>query len=90
MKKSLSIRVTGQVQHIGFRYFSIIEAQKENITGFVRNETDGSVVIEAEGEEEALDRFLIKIRQGPAWSRVDRMTVQEQPLQHFKDFNVRY
>jgi len=89
MKRSYVMKVTGRVQNVGFRYFAVKEAQKGGITGFVRNERDGSVYIEAEGEEEALDRFYLRIRKGPMWGRVDRVTLTEQPLRGFEEFVVR-
>ena len=89
MKKSYVMKVTGRVQNVGFRYFTVKEAQKEGIKGFVRNERDGSVYIEAEGEEEALDRFYLRIGKGPMWGRVDRVTLTEQPLRGFDEFVVR-
>ena len=90
MVKSFSVKITGRVQNVGFRYFAVREAQKERVKGFVRNEYDGSVYVEAEGEEEGINRYLSLLHQGPSWSRVDRVTVTEQPIRHFKDFTVKY
>ncbi len=90
MIKSFRVKVTGRVQNVGFRYFAVREAQKEGVKGFVRNEPDGSVYIEAEGEEETVNRFLMSMNRGPSWGRVDRMTVTEQPVRNFKNFSVKY
>ncbi|MCD6200564.1 MAG: acylphosphatase [Bacteroidales bacterium] len=90
MIKSFRIRLTGRVQNVGFRYFAVREAQKEGIKGFVRNEPDGAVYVEAEGEEEAVNRFLVNLKQGPSWGRVDRVNVTEQPIRNFKGFTVKY
>lgn len=90
MIKSFRIRLTGRVQNVGFRYFAVREAQREGVTGFVRNEPDGSVYVEAEGEEEVVNRFLMSLKQGPSWGRVDRVTVTEQPVRNFKGFTVKY
>ncbi|WP_431293764.1 acylphosphatase [Pedobacter sp. P26] len=49
--KHLNIKVTGKVQGVGFRETTKIIANQMMVNGFVRNEKDGSVYIEAEGEE---------------------------------------
>lgn len=89
MIKSLNIRVYGRVQGVGFRYNTRNAAEKYGISGFVKNEPEGGVFIEAEGEEEAIDRFLLWCHKGPAWARVDRVEVQEVPEVRCEGFVVR-
>jgi acylphosphatase len=89
MKKAVSIRVYGKVQNVGFRFYTVKAAIQFDINGYVKNEPDGSVYIEAEGEPADLDTFRDWCRQGPQWSRVDRMEVQEIPVAGYKDFRVR-
>lgn len=89
MKKAVSIRVYGKVQNVGFRFYTVKCAAQFDIKGFVKNEPDGSVYIEAEGEPEDLNSFRDWCRQGPQWSRVDRMEVQEIPVARYNDFRVR-
>jgi len=79
MTKSLKIRVKGRVQGVGFRYNTRRMAQKYDISGYVKNEPEGTVYIEASGEEEAMDRFVLWCHKGPAWARVDKVEVQEIP-----------
>ena len=50
--------VTGRVQNVGFRYYTRKTAHEFGLMGFVRNQTDGSVYIEAEGDEQAIARFI--------------------------------
>ncbi len=88
--RSYILRVTGRVQGVGFRYFTVREAEKEGIKGFVRNEPDGSVYIEAEGDEDALERFILRIRKGPLWGRVDHVSVLDQPPRGYEKFVIRY
>ena len=54
----------GHVQGVGFRYRANYAAQGLGITGFVQNEWDGSVLMEAQGSEEAINRLLTMINQG--------------------------
>ena len=54
-------RFTGRVQGVGFRYRAKYAANGMCITGWVKNEWDGSVVMEAQGTEEAINRMLVMI-----------------------------
>ena len=89
MKSGYRIRVTGKVQNVGFRYYTARTALEFNIKGFVKNQTDGTVYIEAEGEKDALEGFVEWCRRGPQWARVEGFEVQEQPVMGFKGFNVK-
>jgi acylphosphatase len=59
------IRVTGKVQGVFFRDTARTQALNLGINGFVRNEPDGSVYIEAEGNDNAVRQFLAWCHQGP-------------------------
>lgn len=67
--------VTGMVQGVGFRYFTVMAARRYGLTGWVRNRRDGSVELEAQGERADLDRFSKTIEAGPRWSRVEHVTI---------------
>ncbi|OHB18681.1 MAG: hypothetical protein A2666_03060 [Parcubacteria group bacterium RIFCSPHIGHO2_01_FULL_47_10b] len=71
--EKISIRVTGKVQGVFFRHESRKIAETLDITGFVRNEPDGSVFIEAEGEREALLKLLLFTKTGPRYAKVERV-----------------
>ncbi|CAA9536923.1 MAG: Acylphosphate phosphohydrolase, putative [uncultured Thermomicrobiales bacterium] len=73
------IRVEGMVQGVNFRAEARREARALGVNGFARNETDGSVLIEAEGEPAALDRFVAWCRHGRPPARVDRVAVEAGP-----------
>jgi acylphosphatase len=89
MRKSYIITVSGKVQNVGFRYYTSRMAMEFNVAGFVKNEPDGSVYIEAEGEKDSLEAFLHWCRRGPQWARVDQFDIQEQPLMNYKGFRVK-
>jgi acylphosphatase len=89
MKKSYRMTVYGKVQNVGFRFYTARTAEEFNITGFVRNEPDGSVYIEAEGEKDALETFITWCHRGPQWARIDQFDIQEQPLMNYKGFQVK-
>ncbi len=81
--------VKGRVQRVGFRFFVENAAQREGIQGYVRNQHDGSVEIVAEGDVEALQRFEMAVRRGPAGARVDDVdTIEVEPSSRFAGFRV--
>jgi len=87
-QKHFDIKIIGQVQGIGFRYGSAQKAQELKIAGFVRNEPDGSVYIEVEGEEEILEKFKQWCQSGPRWAKVERVEVKEGKIKKFGEFNI--
>ncbi len=87
MKKHLNIKVFGRVQGVFFRVSAKEEAEKLGITGFAKNEKDGSVLIEAEGEEKELDQFLAWCKMGPNLAKVDKIEIKSGPLKNFKTFD---
>jgi acylphosphatase len=57
-RKLLKIKVYGHVQGVGFRFNAMRKARELHLTGFARNERDGTVYIEAQGDRENLEIFL--------------------------------
>lgn len=88
--KSVTIKVKGKVQGVFYRASTKSKADELGVNGFVRNEPDGSVFIEAEGSSEAIDRFVSWCKQGPARAVVEHITVTEQVLKNVRGFVVSY
>ncbi len=88
MKKHYKITVRGKVQGVGFRFSCMEVAYKFDIKGFVRNRSDHSVYIEAEGEEKNLDAFREWCAKGPVWARVRQVEEEEGELQNFESFEI--
>lgn len=55
------VHFQGRVQGVGFRYLVLQVAREFDVAGFVQNLTDGRVLVEVEGEPEALDAFIAAI-----------------------------
>jgi acylphosphatase len=87
--KAIIIKVFGRVQGVGFRYYAQKQALELGITGYVRNLRDGSVYVEAEGQESALEQFVQWSEVGPAWARVTKLEKQWIPLQGYRTFEIR-
>ena len=67
----LTLTVLGDVQGVGFRFFVRKVASNLSVAGWVRNETDGTVSIVAEGPVGDLNKLLDSVRKGPAAADVD-------------------
>jgi len=75
--RAVDATVRGRVQGVGFRWFVSREADLLGLTGWVANESDGSVHVRAEGSAEAVDQLLVALRAGPAGAWVDSVDVAE-------------
>lgn len=89
--RRVRLRIRGMVQGVNFRYFAQEEARRRGVTGWVRNAEDGDVEVVAEGEAEALARFVEWCRRGPPAARVGG--VDEEELggeRRYSNFQVVY
>lgn len=86
--KHLNINVYGLVQGVFFRASAKEEADKLNLTGFAKNMPDGSVYVEAEGEENNLEKLIKWCNKGPLMAQVDEVEVSEGSLKDFKEFRI--
>lgn len=77
--RRVRLHVTGRVQGVGFRYFTLSVGRNLGVSGWVKNEPDGSVSVEAEGESAAIEQLLLQVRQGPAHARVEHVSVADLP-----------
>jgi acylphosphatase len=77
--KRFHIVVRGLVQGIGFRYYSDKEAKRLYLSGWVRNQSDGSVEIEVQGEEKLVLEFIEWVHQGPTNALVESVDITELP-----------
>jgi acylphosphatase len=72
------IVIRGRVQGVGFRYWTMSEAIRLGVTGWVRNRRDGSVEALFAGHAEAVEDMVVLCRKGPEIARVDM--VEDQPV----------
>ncbi len=75
MRKRLRLKIFGTVQGIFFRHSAKIKFEELGIRGLARNEADGSVYLEAEGEEAVLDQLLAWCEKGPPLACVERVEI---------------
>ena len=89
MDKHFNIHIYGVVQGVFFRLSAGEKARELGIKGFALNETDGSVYIEAEGEEVELKKIIAWCHQGPELARVQKVEVEEGEFKGFQTFSMR-
>ena len=75
MTQRRTIRVFGRVQGVFFRASARDQARRLGLAGVARNEPDGSVFVEVEGDEQALAEFVAWCHHGPPDARVERVEV---------------
>ena len=90
MTKAVQATVTGRVQGVSFRYYAVEQARSLGVAGWVRNEPDGSVVLHAQGADDAVDALVEWCRSGPPLAKVRRVAVREATETAESSFDVRY
>lgn len=87
----LHITVSGNVQGVGFRYFTQMKAIQYGITGWVKNSNNGTVEIVAVGDKDQLDHFIADLEQGNPFSKVsDIHMIELTDNEPFHSFKIRY
>jgi acylphosphatase len=79
--KRISIIVKGKVQGVYYRASAKEIATRLGLVGFVKNEKNGDVYLEAEGTEDQLDALITWCKRGPQYAIVDRVEVIEIPVE---------
>ena len=80
--------ISGRVQGVGFRFFAERAAYAAGVKGWVRNLADGRVETVAEGDEEAVARYLERIGRGPFVGSVSGVDVEEREPEGFGRFEI--
>lgn len=87
--KRLRIHVTGKVQGVFYRASAQAKAKELGLNGWVRNEADGSVLIEAEGQDQKLEKLVSWCQQGPGAAQVEGVHTEEIIPEGVNSFEVR-
>ncbi len=87
--KGVRATVRGGVQGVGFRYTTVERAQELGVMGWVRNEDDGTVVVQAEGSEEAVDSLVAWLGEGPPGADVVEVEVAKGKVEGHEQFVIR-
>lgn len=88
--KTVHIIVTGRVQGVGFRYFTIRYANDIGLHGWVRNMPDDRVETVLQGPDRDIERMIELLQKGPGTSIVTELKIREVESEEFSGFNVRF
>lgn len=88
--KACRIIVHGLVQGVFFRQSTQRKAIEIGLSGTVRNRSDGTVEVIAEGEPEKIELLIAWCREGPEKARVDHLDIHDEALKNSKGFIITY
>lgn len=86
--KHINIRITGKVQGVSFRATTKAVADQMGVRGMIRNEQDGTLYIEAEGDDTLLEVFLEWCNEGPDRAKIENITVTEAEPKNYRNFEI--
>ena len=90
-RQAVHIIVHGRVQGVGFRHFTKTNGQRLGLAGWVRNLSDGTVEIWAEGRRETLEKFIQKVQEGPSYANVSNLEIDwREPKNETATFRIRF
>ncbi len=89
--KHVNIQIYGKVQGVFYRQSAQQKAEELNVVGWAKNQKDGSVYIEAEGEEEQLKKMIKWCRQGSQTASVTSIDYEfSDKIVGYLDFSIRF
>lgn len=86
--KHLDILITGKVQGVFYRDTAKAVADQLGVKGKVMNQNDGTVFIEAEGDDFSLELFLEFCHKGSDKAEVEKVETSEGELKNYRNFEV--
>ncbi|MBI5654691.1 acylphosphatase [Candidatus Uhrbacteria bacterium] len=88
MQSHHTIKISGMVQGVFFRHSAKSKAEELGLSGYAKNESDGTLLIEVEGEPDELEIFSDWCKIGPTSARVDEAEVVEAPTENYTGFEI--
>ena len=86
----LDLVIEGRVQGVGYRYSTKMKAESLGIRGSVKNLRDGSVIVTAQGDNDAMDNFVRWCYKGPPGAIVRNIEKIQGKTEAFSEFRVLY
>ena len=89
--KRIHIYLSGIVQGVSFRHYTVVKAKELGLKGLVRNISDGRVEIASEGNSDSIDKMIAWCRKGPIGAYVENLDIQwEEFKNEFSSFQITY
>lgn len=86
--KHINIRVTGKVQGVSFRETTKAIADQMGVRGIVKNEKDGTLYLEAEGDDASLEVFEEWCNEGPDRAKIETVEVTPGEFKGYRNFEI--
>jgi acylphosphatase len=80
------VSIRGEVQGVGYRYFTVQQAQQREIQGWVRNRLDGTVEAVFEGSRSQIEQIITWCHEGPPAAQVKQVIVTWETPNGFRGF----
>ena len=77
------------MQGVGYRFNAQAKAHEYDLTGYVRNLHDESVLIQAEGQEDNINKFIEWCYVGPRWADVTEVHAEETSIAGYQTFEIK-
>jgi acylphosphatase len=89
MIRHYNITVKGKVQGVSYRFNAHMEGLKLGLTGYVTNLANGDVFIEAEGEEDNINKLIQWCYVGPPLAKVQEVKAEEGEVRNYRNFEIK-
>ncbi len=86
--KCIHLIVSGKVQGVFFRDSTRIKANELELTGYVRNLSNGNVEVVAQGDGDKINKLVEFIKNNPGHSKVKDVKIKDKELEQFKEFEI--
>lgn len=85
---AVSISISGRVQGVGFRAWTVRQALQLGVTGWVKNLPDGQVAVHVQGDQQLIQQFCDMLWSGPEGADVQSVLCQPAHVASFTSFEV--
>lgn len=82
--------MNGRVQGVFYRASTLSKAQTLGLVGWVKNMSDGSVLVEAQGDAQKVGNLIDWCKEGPRMARVTEINTSDLKVNEDQEFNIRY
>ncbi len=87
--KQVSLKIFGQVQGVGLRYQTDMKARQFNVTGWARNENDGTVKILAQGDDKNINKLVTWLKSGESYAQIEKVEIEHEEVNvNYNSFNI--
>lgn len=88
MQIAYNLFISGKVQGVNYRYYTLMKAHQLNIAGWVKNAENGTVIAHIQGEHEDVLQFIEWCKRGPAAAEVHEVKYEPTPIENYTDFTI--